>query len=257
MTRITYIRAISMKIFKEIFGRIWAVWGLILFVVTLLIAAVPIWLSNYLPEPRGTEFFRRVSKAWMSFFLTLIGCPVRVKGKSNFKKGQAYVVTCNHNSLMDVPLSTPFIPGPNKTIAKVEMAKIPVFGMIYSRGSVLVDRKSDESRRKSLDDMKRVLAAGMHMCIYPEGTRNKTGDPLKTFYEGAFRLASDTGASIIPALIFNTATVLPPSKKFFLWPKPLYIHFLVPVPVIKNEDPTELKEKVFKIMWDYYSKNKY
>lgn len=245
-----------MKIFKEVFGRIWALWGIIVFVVTLLIAAIPIWITNYLPEPRGTEVFRRISKAWMTVFLNLIGCPVRVKGKANFKKGQEYIVTCNHNSLMDVPLTTPFIPGPNKTIAKIEMAKIPVFGMIYRRGSVLVDRKSDESRRKSLDDMKQVLATGMHMCIYPEGTRNKTGQPLKSFYEGAFRLATDTGTPIIPTIIFNTAKVLPPSKKFYLWPKPLHIHFLEPIPVTKNENPSELKEKVFQLMWNYISTHK-
>lgn len=242
-----------MKLLKEIFGRIWALWGIVIFVVSLLIFAIPIWITNYFAEPKGTEIFRRISKVWMTIYLTLIGCPVRVRGKSNFAKGQAYVVACNHNSLMDVPLSTPFIPGPNKTIAKIEMAKIPIFGMIYKRGSVLVDRKSDESRRKSLDDMKRVLELGMHMCIYPEGTRNKTGQPLKSFYEGAFRLASDTGTPIIPAVIFNTGKVLPPSKKFFLWPKPLSIHFLEPIPVTKNEGATALKEKVFKLMWDYIS----
>ena len=245
-----------MRIFKEVFGRIWALWGIVVFVVTLLIVAIPIWVTNYLPEPRGTEVFRRISKAWMTVFLNLIGCPVRIKGKNNFKKGQAYIVASNHSSLMDVPLTTPFIPGPNKTIAKIEMAKIPVFGMIYRRGSVLVDRKSDESRRKSLDDMKQVLATGMHMCIYPEGTRNKTGQPLKSFYEGAFRLATDTGTPIIPTIIFNTAKVLPPSKKFYLWPKPLHIHFLEPIPVTKNENPTELKEKVFQIMWNYLSTHK-
>ena len=101
--------------------------------------------------------------------------------------------------------------------------------------------------------MKAVLAQGIHMCIYPEGTRNKTGQPLKSFYEGAFRLACDTGTPVMPAIIFNTGKVLPPSKKFFLWPKPISMHFLEPVPVSKNEDATELKERVFKIMWDYIS----
>jgi 1-acyl-sn-glycerol-3-phosphate acyltransferase len=245
-----------MNLLRNIFGRIWAVWGIIAFVVTLLLVAIPIWLTNYLPEPRGTEVFRRISKAWMMVFLNLIACPVRVKGKSNFKKGQAYIVACNHNSLMDVPLTTPFIPGPNKTIAKIEMASIPIFGMIYKRGSVLVDRRSDESRRKSIDDMKKVLAQGMHMCIYPEGTRNKTGQPLKSFYEGAFRLASDTGTPIIPTIIFNTGKVLPSNKKFFLWPKPLAMHFLEAVPVTKNENASELKDRVFKIMWDYLSEKK-
>ena len=80
-----------MKLFKEIFGRIWAVWGMVLFVATLLIVVIPIWLTNFLPEPRGTEIFRRISNVWMNVFLTLIGCPVRVKGKANFKKGQTYL----------------------------------------------------------------------------------------------------------------------------------------------------------------------
>jgi 1-acyl-sn-glycerol-3-phosphate acyltransferase len=242
-----------MNVLKEIFGRIWAVWGIILFVATLLIVAIPIWACSLFPDRKATAIFRKISKAWMTFYLTLIGCPVRVKGKSNFKKGQTYIVACNHNSLMDVPLTTPFIPGPNKTIAKIEMAKIPVFGMIYRRGSVLVDRKSDESRRKSIDDMRKVLANGMHMCIYPEGTRNKTGQPLKSFYDGAFRLASDTGTPIIPTLIFHTATVLPNNKKFFLWPHPLKMQFLEPIEVRRGEDATALKERVFNLMWEKLS----
>ena len=241
-----------MNFFKNIFGRIWAVWGMLLFVATMLIAIILILFTGSLPEPRRTEVFRRVSKAWMTVYLTLIGCPMRVRGKANFKKGQTYIVVCNHNSLMDVPLSTPFIPGPNKTIAKIEMAKVPLFGLIYKRGSVLVNRNSDESRRKSFDDMREVLAHGMHMCIYPEGTRNKTGQPLKSFYDGAFKLASDTGSPIMPAIIFHTGTVLPNNKKFFLWPHPISIHFLEPVMVTKGENANQLKEKIFRIMWDYY-----
>ena len=242
-----------MNFLKNIFGRIWAVWGLLIFAVTMLIAIIPIALTGSLPEPRRTEIFRRSSKAWMDVFLLLIGCQLRIKGRSKFRKGQTYIVTCNHNSMMDVPLSTPYIPGPNKTIAKIELSKIPLFGLIYRRGSVLVDRNSDESRRRSVEEMKSVLEHGMHMCIYPEGTRNKTGQPLKSFYDGAFKLASDTGAPIIPTILFNTSKVLPVNKTFFLWPHPIAIHFLEPVMVKKGEDVTQLKEKVFKIMWDYYS----
>lgn len=241
-----------MRIIKEIFGRIWAIWGIIIFVVTLLIVIVPIWITNKIKEPRGTEIFRRISKVWMDVFLFLIGSPVSVRGKNNFKKGQTYIVVSNHNSLIDVPLTTPYIPGPNKTIAKIEMSKIPLFGLIYKRGSVLVDRKSDESRRKSLDEMKEVLAQGIHMCIYPEGTRNKTGQPLKSFYDGAFKLASDTGTPIIPTLCFNTAKVLPNNKSFYLMPHKLSMHFLEPIEVKKGEDATALKEKVFNLMKQYF-----
>src|SRR6185369_6074570 len=120
-------------------------------------------------------------------FLTLAGCPLTVRGKEHFKKGETYIVICNHNALIDVPVSSPGIPGGNKTIAKAEMAKIPLFGLIYKTCSILVDRKSEKSRRDSFTRMGEVLEMGLHMCIYPEGTRNKTAEPLKSFHDGAFR----------------------------------------------------------------------
>lgn len=155
---------------------------------------------------------------------------------------------------MDVPLSSPAIPGPNKTIAKIEMARIPVFGTIYKAGSVLVDRKSEQSRKKSYTKMRQVLAMGLHMCIYPEGTRNKTTQPLTRFQDGAFKLAVDTGKSIIPAVIFNTNKVMPRNKIFFIWPRPVEMHFLAPLsPVNKTVD--QLKQEAFEIMKDYYVRN--
>ena len=117
---------------------------------------------------------------------------------------------------------------------------------------MLVDRNSDASRRKSFDDMKKVLRQGMHMCIYPEGTRNRTNEPLKKFYDGAFKLAVETKTAIIPALIFNTKKALPANKFFYFLPHKLEMHFLEPVaPGINTVD--QLKEKVFTIMKDYYS----
>jgi 1-acyl-sn-glycerol-3-phosphate acyltransferase len=158
------------------------------------------------------------------------------------------VVVCNHNSLMDVPVSVTAVP-PNKTIAKVEMAKIPLFGLIYKRGSVLVDRKSEESRRNSFLKMKAVLEMGLHMCIYPEGTRNKTTEPLQRFHDGAFKLAVETKKPIIPALIFYTSIVLP-RKPFFYWPHKIEMHFL-PAVSVEGKTSRELNEEVFMLMKNY------
>jgi len=188
----------------------------------------------------------------MDFFFTFSGVRRIIKGKENFKKGQNYVVVCNHNSLMDVPISVTAVP-PNKTIAKVEMAKVPVFGLIYKRGSVLVDRKSEESRRNSFLKMKAVLAMGLHMCIYPEGTRNKTAEPLQRFHDGAFKLAVETKKSIIPALIFYTNIVLP-RKPFFYWPHKIEMHFLPSISV-ENKTAKELKEEVFLLMKNYLTES--
>ncbi|MGZ8523964.1 MAG: 1-acyl-sn-glycerol-3-phosphate acyltransferase [Chitinophagaceae bacterium] len=107
-----------MKLMKEIFGRIWAVWGIISFAITFLIIFIPSMLTYLVPDPKGSALFIKIARLWMNVWLRLVGCPVKVKGKNNFAKGTAYIVTCNHNSLMDVPLSSPYIPGANKTIAK-------------------------------------------------------------------------------------------------------------------------------------------
>ena len=170
-------------------------------------------------------------------------------------QGENYIVTCNHNSLMDVPVATPFIPGTNKTIAKSEMAKIPLFGLIYKRGSVLVDRKEKKSRQDSFKKMQNVLSMGMHMCIYPEGTRNKSNLPLKEFHEGAFRLAIQTSTPIIPALIFNTKKVLPANKTFYFHPHKMEIHFLPPIKVEEEGNAELLKQKVHLVMTDHYLQN--
>lgn len=238
-----------MKIIKEMLGRIFALWAALIFAGSLLVASIPIWMTAVWPEPKRTINFFRIVQVWMKFFFVFSGVRRIVKGKERFKKGQNYVVVCNHNSFMDVPLSVTAVP-PNKTIAKAEMAGIPIFGMIYKRGSVLVDRKSEESRKKSFLKMKTVLTMGLHMCIYPEGTRNKTSEPLQRFHDGAFKLAVETGKAIIPAVIFHTAKVLP-RKPFFFWPHKVEIHFL-PEVAVENKSVQKLKEEVFEMMSDYF-----
>jgi 1-acyl-sn-glycerol-3-phosphate acyltransferase len=237
----------------NLFGRIWALWGILLFVSTMLLFFIPFFLFSYFrPDPQKTNRFILYSRVWMKVYLTLIGCPLRIKGKSHFKKGETYIVLCNHNALIDVPVSSPGIPGGNKTIAKIEMAKVPLFGLLYKTGSVLVDRNSETSRRESFQKMKEVLDMGLHMCIYPEGTRNKTNQPLKSFHDGAFRLALMTGKSIIPSLIFNSRKVNPPSKGFFLLPFRLSLHFLEPVTVQPDDSVESLKTRTFEIMKNHY-----
>lgn len=241
-----------MRIIKEIFGRLWAVWGILSFAVTFLVIFIPSMITYLIPDPKGSAVFIRIAKLWMDVWLRLVGCPVTIKGKENFAKGRSYIVTFNHNSLLDVPLSAPYVPGANKTIAKTSFAKVPLFGWFYRKGSVLVDRNSDASRRKSFEEMKNVLKKGMHMCIYPEGTRNRTNEPLKKFYDGAFKLAVETNTAIVPTLIFNTKKAVPVNKSFFFIPHKLEMHFLPPVEV-NNQTVEQLKEKVAGIMKTYYT----
>lgn len=247
-----------MTIVKNIFGRVFAFWAMLWFLMTMLLVILPTWLLGMIKEPKRTYLFIQLARIWMAVWLPAVGIRLIIKGKEKFIKGENYVVVCNHNSYMDAPVTSPGIPGGNKTISKIEMAKIPLFGMIYKRGSVLVDRKSEESRLKSYTYMKRVLDMGLHMCIYAEGTRNKTNLPLKEFKDGAFRLAIETKKAIIPAVIFNTKKVLPQHKMFYFWPSKIEMHFLDAVETkdLTIQDVKALKEKVFELMWNYIEEKK-
>ncbi len=220
-----------------------------------MFVAYPFYIPcHFLKEPKKAKWHRVVSRIWMWLFLQASGCPLKVKGAANFKNIPNCIIVSNHNSLMDVPVTTPFMPRTNKTIARKDFAIVPVFGWIYGFGSVLVDRNSDTSRRKSFENMKWILSLGLDMVIYPEGTRNRSNEPLKKFYDGAFRLATDTQKPIIPTVVLNTRKVLPATRTFFMLPHKLEMHFL---PAVESKGCTaqQLKEKVFKIMWDYYKKN--
>ena len=129
-----------MNLLKNIFARIWALWGLIWFILTLFIFFIPFCCCFFWPEPKRSQISYWLYWLWMKIYLPVVGVFIHVKGKEHFKKGSNYIVVCNHNTLMDIPVSSTRIPGPNKTIAKIEFSRVPIFGIPYKVGSVLVNR---------------------------------------------------------------------------------------------------------------------
>jgi len=242
------------KKLKDIFGHIWAGWALIVFFVTMLPCLIIMSRCIWLKDPRKAGWQQAVSRVWMTVFFALTGCRRKMIHMEHYRKDRNYIVVCNHNSFLDVMVTNPFLPGISKTIAKKSMASIPLFGWIYRWGSVLVDRTSDESKRHSYLEMKKVLDLGMDMLLFPEGTRNKTHQPLGKFQSGAFRLAIETGKPILPVVILGTKKMMPASKPFYLLPGTIELHFLPPV------DPAglthiQLNRQIYESMWNYYEAN--
>lgn len=240
---------------KNILARVYFIYGMMLFMVTMLPVALLFFIAkNILPEKQSSIIIQKGFQVWMGIYMPLIFCPVKHIGREKFLKGKNYVVTLNHNTLADVPVSSPGIPGANRTLAKVEMSRIPIFGYIYTCGSILVARNDAHSRKESYGKMLEALNKGYHLCLYPEGTRNKTTEPLARFYDGAFKVAIASQKPIIPGLIFGTKNILHPVKKAWAWPHKIEIHFLDPVPTegLKSEESDQLKQEVFDVMKNYY-----
>ena len=243
-----------MKLLKSIIGRTLAFWALLMFATSMF---VYMWFYIYcllLREPNKTRWHRKMSQVWMGTFMILSGIRFSVRGKHHFDGLENAIVVCNHNSMLDIPVSFPFLPRANKTIAKKSLSKVPIFGWIYSIGTVLVDRNDSKSRQASFDQMKYVINHGLDMLIYPEGTRNKTSAPLKSFYDGAFKLSIETQKPIVPVVLLNSKKMLPAKPIMYFKPGKIIMNIL-PAVYPQGHSIDSLKKTVYDIMANYYLEN--
>jgi 1-acyl-sn-glycerol-3-phosphate acyltransferase len=166
------------------------------------------------------------------------------------KKHQSYIYVSNHISYMDSPIVAKTFRQPIRALGKVEMAKIPIFGLIYKNAIVTVDRTSPENRAKSVLLLKSILRKGISILVFPEGTFNTTHKPLKEFYNGAFRIAIETGTPIKPVLLLNSYDRMSYKSIFSMNPGKSRSIFLPEVPVegLTAADVDQLKERVFRLM---------
>lgn len=243
-----------MHILKRILGHLYYIYGMVIFLITLLLIAFPLSaLALQFREPRRAKVVHGSYRLWMEIMLPLVFIFVKRSGKEQFEKGENYVVVLNHNSFVDILVSTPWVPGPNKTLAKSELAAIPVFGTVYRTGSILVKREDDKSRKESFVEMQRTLKMGLHLILYPEGTRNKTGQPMGAFHDGAFVTAIRAQKSVIPGVLLHTKGILPDRPKFWAWPSPVKICFLPPVSTkgLSLRDAETLKNTIHQQMLNF------
>lgn len=167
---------------------------------------------------------------WSWIFSKLNFIPYSIEGRENLVSGKSFIVVSNHTSFLDLPGICLALPGQFRPLAKTELKKIPVFGWIASTATIMVDRSSPQSRRKSMNDLLEALAKGISVLIFAEGTQNRTSALLQPFKDGAFKLAVDTGASILPIVISGAGKLMPPGK-FFIKPGQIKIKIGAPISI--------------------------
>ncbi|MGA2558170.1 MAG: lysophospholipid acyltransferase family protein [Terracidiphilus sp.] len=157
------------------------------------------------------------------------GIRVIVEGKQNVPSARACIFMANHVSNLDPPGLIPRIPGRTSAFAKKSLFKMPVFGYCLKLAEYIpVDRsRSVSGAQESVAAARRILAEGIHITTFVEGTRSKDGRMLP-FKKGPFYLAMETGAPCIPISIYGTETLL---AKGSLTIKPGTVHFIFHPPI--------------------------
>lgn len=230
-----------MRVVLQPFYFIWVVGS---FVVSLLGAFPVFFIVGLWDKPAARRIIWYIVHYWANGWLFLVGMPIFRYGKKPGKN--KYVYVANHISYLDTVLIYAAVPYYFRTLAKKEMARIPVFGFVYKQLAILVDRSSPESRSKSMRLMWRLLRNECNIAVFPEGTFNETEAPLKEFYNGAFKLAINTQTPILPMVFPDTVRRWPFNTNYYLTPGRNRVVYLEPVEVagMTLDDVPRLKEIV-------------
>ena len=132
------------------------------------------------------------------------GVNVKVSGSENLEKDKSYIFIANHRSYLDTTALFAYAGKKLGLVAKKELLKVPVlgYGMSYIN-FVTIDRTNPERARQALEKARKIVDGGYSFGIFAEGTRAMPGE-LLPFKKGAFHLALQTGAAIVPVAIKNT-----------------------------------------------------
>lgn len=161
----------------------------------------------------------------------LSGVKVTVIGAENVPKDQPVLYVGNHRSYFDIILTYSRCPGLTGYIAKKEMGKAPLLNcwmkLLYCQ---FLDRKDIKAGFKTIMHATELVKSGISMCIFPEGTRNKTEGTMLEFKEGSLRIASKSGCPVIPMALSHTAAIfedqfpkIRPVNVTIEYGKPVYI----------------------------------
>lgn len=229
---------------------IYCIYALATFVLCMLLVIPPVVIASFFGKVRGGNFIYRLCSCWSDAWFFLIGIRHRNFYEHQHDRSKQYIFVANHISYLDAPVIVKTIRQKVRALGKAEVAKVPLFGFIYRNAVVTVNRSSAAHRANSVRILKSVIRRGISIFIFPEGTFNETGKPLKELYDGAFRIAIETQTPIKPILFLDTFHRMHYRSVFSLTPGRCRSVFLKEIPVegLTGRDVEMLKQKVQQVM---------
>jgi len=194
--------------FREWLSRLRS--ALIFWPLTILCTLLlePVSLAAALFDKSG-QVPHRVVAFWSGLLLRLYGMPVAVTGLERLDLSRPRIYAANHLSVLDIPVLYRYLPLQFRIIAHRLVFRVPLVGWhLRASGQLMIDPESVALSRRALREAIKTIDRGMPLVIFPEGERSPTGKMLP-FRRGAFYVAVEAQADVVPVAILGTYEALP------------------------------------------------
>jgi 1-acyl-sn-glycerol-3-phosphate acyltransferase len=227
-----------MALLRSIVHALWMLVTVIPWGIIMVLASIRI---------RGNPLYWMAAR-WLGWAVDgarlILGIRVRVSGMENLPQGEtsAAILLVKHQSTFETFLMPTLMPHPLAYVFKKELLYVPFFGWAMGRLDMIhIDRSQrTEAFAKVVAQGKALLARGVWIIMFPEGTRIPRGEK-GTYKTGGTRLAVETGAPVVPIAV--TSAKCWPRKAFIKHPGVVDVSIGKPIPSAGRE-PAELMQEV-------------
>jgi len=197
-----------MNFIKKTLAFLWHIWFLIVAGLPIIIFSPFILISIVFDSIQAFfPWFKHTWGVWVTFWM---GFNVKIIDKKKIDPKQSYVFISNHTSIMDIFLMLKIIHQAFVFVGKESIGKLPIFGYLYKKSNVTVDRDSPKSRKNVYDQVERFIKRGNSIAIYVEGgIPSDTSTVLNKFKTGAFRIAIEHQLNIVPMVFLDNKRKFP------------------------------------------------
>lgn len=184
-----------------------------IFLAAYLILGIPVLLVLWLMGKNEKWRYKsdlialRIVQWAFRVMLWIAGTKTTVIGKDRVPTDQPVLYIPNHRSYFDILLLYCRMPGLTGFVSKDSMLRYYILrDWMKKLHCLFLNRENPREGLKTILEGIENIKNGISMCIFPEGTRNKT-DEMMTFKEGSLKMAEKTGCLIIPVALTNTAEI--------------------------------------------------
>lgn len=235
------------SIFKIFFLGIYNGWCLFWFVFIFLLLYPFTYI--FLQNKRWHRYVHTINRIWAFLYFPIIGKPLKISYEFEPDNSKTYVFVANHFSYLDVAVGMGVVKNYFAYVGKSSVSKVPMFGYMFKKHHIMVDRERKESRSRSLVRGLKTLQEGRSIFIMPEGGIVSKHIPKmhQPFKEGAFLMAIENQVPIVPITFLNLYNIMPENR--LLWGVPrIIIHQPIETIGKTKENIEELKQAVYEVI---------